>query len=74
MCVQVQRSGAGLVMKYQVDGSNPSQLLPGQDPGQAAFDAHVAFCNHLAKRKLNIDIWDGDSLLQVWLDQVYLIG
>jgi hypothetical protein len=62
---QVQRSGAGLVFKYNIDGSAASQLLPGQAPAQAAFDSHMAFCRYLAKHRLAIDVWDADSLLQV---------
>jgi hypothetical protein len=62
---QVQRSGAGLVFKYNIDGSAASQLLPGQAPAQAAFDTHMAFCRYLAKHRLAIDVWDANSLLQV---------
>jgi hypothetical protein len=62
---QVQRSGAGLVFKYNIDGSAVSQLLPGQAPAQAAFDSHMAFCRYLAKHRLAVDVWDADSLLQV---------
>jgi hypothetical protein len=62
---QVQRSGAGLVFKYNIDGSAASQLMSGQAPAQAAFDSHMAFCSYLAKHRLAIDVWDADSLLQV---------
>lgn len=68
--LQVQRSGAGLVFKYNVDGSAASQLLPGQAPAQAAFDGHMAFCRYLAKHRLAIDVWDADSLLQVCFGHV----
>lgn len=59
------RAGAGVVLKFTVDGSRPSELLPGQDPLQAAADAHLAFCRFLVSHKLAVDLWDGDSLLQV---------
>ncbi len=58
---------AGLVLKFQVDGSRPSELLPGQDPAQAAGEAHVVFCRYLLGHKLAVDVWDGESLLQVSL-------
>jgi hypothetical protein len=57
--------GAGLVLKFAVDGSKPAELLPGQDPVQAAAEAHVALCKYLVSHKLSLDVWDGDSLLQV---------
>lgn len=63
--LQVQRSGAGLALKYQIDSSAASQLLPGQSPAQAAFEGHMAFCHYLARHRLAVDVWDGDSLLQV---------
>jgi hypothetical protein len=53
------------VLKFQVDGSRPSELLPGQDPVQAAAEAHMALCKYLVNHKLAVDVWDGDSLLQV---------
>lgn len=59
------RAGAGVVLKFSVDGSRPSELLPGQDPLQAAADAHLAFCRFLVSHKLAVDLWNGDSLLQV---------
>ena len=58
-------SAAGLVLKFQVDGSRPSELLPGQDPAQSAAEAHMAFCKYLVNHQLAVDVWDGDSLLQV---------
>jgi nephrocystin-4 len=61
-------AGAGVVLKFSVDGSAPSELLPGQDPLQAAAAAHLAFCRFLVSHKLAVDLWDGDSLLQVWVD------
>lgn len=66
-------AGAGVVLKFSVDGSRPSELLPGQDPVQAAAQAHVAFCKYLISHKLAVDVWDGDSLLQVsHIDRTYL--
>lgn len=65
--MQQQHNGAGFLLKYKVDGSNPGQLLPGQDPQQAAYECHMTFCSYLATHKLALEIWDGDSLLQVGL-------
>jgi hypothetical protein len=58
-------AGAGVVLKFSVDGSRPSELQAWQDPVQAAADAHVAFCKYLVSHKLALDVWDGESLLQV---------
>lgn len=52
------------MMKFCVDGSRPSELLPGQD-AQGAVAAYLEFCRYLATNKLAVDMWDGDSLLQV---------
>lgn len=58
-------AGAGVVLKFSIDGSRPSELQAGQDSVQAAADAHVAFCKYLVSHKLAVDVWDGESLLQV---------
>lgn len=60
-------AGAGLVLKFSMDGSRPSEVLPGQEPVQAAAQAHLAFCKYLVSHKLSVDVWDADSLLQVGL-------
>jgi hypothetical protein len=60
---QAQHSGAGVVLKYQLDTG--SDQLPCQNPGAAAFEGHMAFCRYLATHTLAIDVWDADSLLQV---------
>eukprot|EP00775_Hariotina_reticulata_P006048 gene6048-6286_t len=61
---QGRHSGAGLVLKYHLDTSS-SDRLPGQDPGSAAFEGHMALCRYLATHTLTVDAWDGDSLLQL---------
>lgn len=58
------KRGAGLVMKYEVDGSR-EPLAAGSTAQAAAFEAHLAFASYLAARKLSVDVWDGQSLLQV---------
>lgn len=55
---------AGLVLKYSVDGSC-GPLSTGQTPGSAAYEAHMSLASYLAHKQLNIDMWDGESLLQV---------
>jgi hypothetical protein len=40
-------------------------LAPGVSPGQAAHAEHLAFSSYLATRQLVVDVWDGESLLQV---------
>jgi hypothetical protein len=40
----------GLLMKYSVGGSHARRM---------------DFCRYLATRQLSVDVWDGDSLLQV---------
>jgi hypothetical protein len=67
-------AGAGLVLKFSLDGSRPSEVLPGQDPVQAAAQAHQAFCKYLVSHKLSVDVWDADSLLQVSLGCCGSIG
>jgi hypothetical protein len=52
------------VLKHVVDGSEVP-LAPGVSPGQAAHAEHLAFCSYLATRQLVVDVWDGESLLQV---------
>jgi hypothetical protein len=58
-------AGAGVVLKFSVDGSRASELQTGQDPVQAAAAAHMAYCKYLVSHKLAVDVWDGESLLQV---------
>lgn len=55
---------AGVVVKYALDGS-ADPLAQGQSPATAGFDSHMAFATYLASHCLSIDVWDGDSLLQV---------
>lgn len=55
---------AGVVVKHMVDGSS-GLLSPGQSPSSAAYEAHMAFAAFLASHSLSVDVWDGDSLLQV---------
>eukprot|EP00983_Pelagomonas_calceolata_P102557 1158819-Pelagomonas_calceolata.AAC.6 len=55
---------AGVLIKYVLDGS-VGPLDPGQSPASAAHEAHMTFAAYLASRSLSLDVWDGDSLLQV---------
>jgi len=57
---------AGVIVKHVLDGS-VGPLEPGQSPAEAAHDAHMAFAEYLASHSLSLDVWDGDSLLQVSL-------
>lgn len=40
-------------------------LSAGQDLASAAYEAHMAFAGYLGGRALSVDVWDGESLLQV---------
>ena len=52
------------MLKYVVDGG--SEAVPsGQTAQQAGFESHMAFCQYLANKTLNLDVWDAESLLQV---------
>lgn len=58
------KKGAGLVLKYVVDGG--AEALPsGQSAQQAGYEAHMAFCQYLAHKSVCLDVWDAESLLQV---------
>ncbi|GFR44041.1 hypothetical protein Agub_g5201 [Astrephomene gubernaculifera] len=58
------KKGAGLVMKFEVDGG--TEAVPsGQTAQQAGFEASMAFAQYLAHKTLHLDVWDGESLLQV---------
>lgn len=52
------------MLKYSVDGGM-EPTASGASPQQAAHDAHVGFCTFLAAKSLHVDVWDGESLLQV---------
>lgn len=54
------------MLKYEVDGSK-GPLAAGQDLAAAAYEAHMSFASYLASRALSVDVWDGESLLQVWI-------
>lgn len=65
-----QQRGAGLVLKLSVDGSAGNSgdgevAAAGSEALAAAHDTHVSFCRYLATRALHLDLWDGESLLQV---------
>lgn len=51
-------------MKYAVDGSEGA-LPSGVAVGQSVYDEHMALAGYLANRQLAVDMWDGESLLQV---------
>lgn len=60
-----EQTCAGVVVKHVLDGSTVSALTPGQNPVAAAQEAHLNFASYLASHSLSMDVWDGDSLLQV---------
>ncbi|GLC73822.1 hypothetical protein PLESTF_001424700 [Pleodorina starrii] len=58
------KRGAGLVLKFDVDGG--AEPVPsGQSAQQAGFEAAMAFAQYLASKTLHLDVWDGESLLQL---------
>lgn len=57
---------AGVVVKYVVDGT-AQPLATGQTPQQAGYEQSLAFAQYLAHKSLHVDVWDGESLLQVSL-------
>ncbi|KXZ51260.1 hypothetical protein GPECTOR_13g747 [Gonium pectorale] len=58
------RKGAGLVYKYVVDGG--MEAIPsGQTAQQAGFEAAMQFAQYLGAKTLHLDVWDGESLLQL---------
>lgn len=54
----------GVVVKYVVDGT-AQPLATGQTPQQAGYEQSLAFAQYLAHKSLHVDVWDGESLLQV---------
>ena len=62
--LQGQPKGAGLVLRYQVDGSQ-SSCPAGLPPSVSAHRDHLDFCSYLGSKQLMVDVWDGESLLQV---------
>ena len=50
--------------KYVVDGTL-EPLATGQTMEQGAYEAVMAFDQYLAHKRLHVDVWDGESLLQV---------
>ncbi|GMH42847.1 hypothetical protein BSKO_10766 [Bryopsis sp. KO-2023] len=56
--------GAGVVLKYAVEVS-PSITDVAPDPYSVQHDRHVHFCNYLAGRSLVVDVWEGESMLQI---------
>ncbi|KAK9823703.1 hypothetical protein WJX72_004791 [[Myrmecia] bisecta] len=63
-------AGAGVVLKFRVD-----PVGDGEDMSAGGMeDRLVHFCRYLATRSLSIDVWDGDSLLQVGSMSVDLRG
>lgn len=55
---------AGVTVKYIVDAT--LEALPsGQTADQAAFEGAMHFAQYLSSKTLSIDVWDGESLLQV---------
>ena len=56
----------GVSIKYVVD-STLEALPTGQSAQQAAFEGNMHFSQYLAAKALSVDVWDGESLLQVCL-------
>jgi len=55
---------SGVSIKYVVD-STLEALPTGQSAQQAAFEGNMHFSQYLAAKALSVDVWDGESLLQV---------
>jgi hypothetical protein len=56
--------GAGVTVKYAVDAT--LEAIPsGQTADQAAYEGHMHFTQYLGSKTLSVDVWDGESLLQV---------
>jgi hypothetical protein len=47
-----------------VDGSQ-SSCITGLPPSVSAHRDHLDFCSYLGSKQLVVDVWDGESLLQV---------
>jgi nephrocystin-4 len=60
------RKGAGVTIKYVVDATLDA-VPSGQTAQQAAFEGSMHFSQYLAAKTLSVDVWDGESLLQVGL-------
>eukprot|EP00798_Chlamydomonas_sp_ICE-L_P030492 gene30492-35510_t len=58
------KKGAGITLKYNVDGTL-EPLSSGQTLEQAAFETAMQFAQYLGAKKLSVDVWDGESLLQI---------
>ena len=54
----------GVSVKYVVD-STLDAVPSGQTAQQAAFEGNMHFSQYLAAKTLSVDVWDGESLLQV---------
>ena len=52
-------------IKYVVDATLDA-VPSGQTAQQAAFEGNMHFNQYLAAKTLSVDVWDGESLLQVW--------
>ena len=55
----------GVSVKYVVDATLDA-VPSGQTAQQAAFEGNMHFSQYLAAKTLSVDVWDGESLLQVW--------
>lgn len=53
-----------MLLKYSVDGSHGESYGGASGPA-AAHGRRMDFCRYLSARQMSIDIWDGDSLLQI---------
>ena len=56
---------SGVSIKYVVDATLDA-VPSGQTAQQAAFEGNMHFNQYLAAKTLSVDVWDGESLLQVW--------
>jgi hypothetical protein len=55
----------GLLLKYLVGGGGGGAVVDDVAEGEEAQARRMGFCHYLNSRSLSIDVFDGDSLLQV---------
>jgi nephrocystin-4 len=54
----------GVTVKYVIDATLDA-VPSGQTAQQAAYEGNMHFSQYLAAKTLSVDVWDGESLLQV---------
>jgi nephrocystin-4 len=53
-----------VTLKYVVDATLDA-VPSGQTQEQAAYEGSMSYAQYLAHKTLSVDVWDGESLLQV---------